>query len=380
MEEIYDNKALEKALNLITKRFKYFKVLIVSNLENEKTFENFILNVKASVKSCELITLPNCSTQTKVVKGLILDKLTEDVGLIINLSEIVVMNAIDDCFCKIKVMNVLNAPNFELLTYNCDYVVVDYQIIENCKNKLVASCYGELCASCFYVLEQVFNKAVFQNQIDSIAMIEIETLIKDLSMLPSGVLKGKLGKRILFNMCLKLKNLVDISSLKNGFVVNLAKQIVANSRYKNLQNGEAQMIASVLAFKSLNVLLKSQMLSKNIGANYYVRLNYIKQNSGDFALSKICKSFVCDKYLEEHINNFFKIQNSFLYVFETYFEIMNMMLKTFKKLYFDNGISLNKYMSEQVLIKSINCLPECYDDCSYATFIRDVGLLNKFVV
>ena len=45
MEKFYGYDALEKAESLIFKKYKYFKVLIVSNFENAKIFGGFIENV-----------------------------------------------------------------------------------------------------------------------------------------------------------------------------------------------------------------------------------------------------------------------------------------------------------------------------------------------
>lgn len=379
MRIIYSKDALEEALKIISKQFKYFKVLIISNTNNDKVFDGFISAVISSVKTYDILELPSGTIETTVVENLILNKLTEDVGLIINLSDFCAMQATTKLINKVKLMYVLNAPSLQVLNYYCDYLVADVNIIENCKLKNVANCYGELCSSCFYVLEQVFEKAVFQKQINGAVMLEIENFIKELSMLPSVVLKNKLGKHILFDMCLKLKTLVG-DGLTESFVFKLSKQIESYSRYKNLWTGEAQMISSVLAFKSLSVLLQAKTLNQNIRFNYYSRLNFAKQSFSNLTLSKVYQSFVCDNNLSEHINNFLSIQKSFLYVFETYMETMAKLTKTFKKLYYDNGVSLNKYMSEQILIKAVNSVPETYNYCSYATFVRDVGLLNKIKV
>ena len=64
--------------------------------------------------------------------------------------------------------------------------------------------------------------------------------------------------------------------------------------------------------------------------------------------------------------------------FLTYFDMTSKHIKTFKELYYDRCVILNKFLNEKNLLQAINSIPETYSINCFATFIRDVGLLNRF--
>ena len=136
----------------------------------------------------------------------------------------------------------------------------------------------------------------------------------------------------------------------------------------------------IIGFKTLKVVLNADELSKDVGFSYGDRMAFAKRCNDKFSLSSIYRSFVCDDNLGEHIDNFTNIKSSFKTVFETYSGLVSKLVSRFKKLYFDNGVFLKKYMSSSVLLTAVNSLPETYTKCSYSVFLRDVGLMNSLIV
>ena len=125
-------------------------------------------------------------------------------------------------------------------------------------------------------------------------------------------------------------------------------------------------------------LIESKNINSLVGFSCFSRLKNYKKYCNNFSLSKVAESFFVDDNLQSHINNFFNVKASFSVVFYTYFDLTSKMLKEFKEIYFDKGICLNKYLDANVLTNAVNIIPEsCLENC-FATFIRDVGLLNKF--
>lgn len=370
--------ALDDACKIIKEKFRYFKVVVIVETTALKVFEDFISNISTIVKSVDMVQIPNKSREYNVILSLVQSKISEDVGLIINLTGVDVTGVVKTS--NIKTMQIINSPSLEVIMQNYDYVLCDYNLLNNCNSRELANCYGQLCSLCFFVLEQVFCKAVYQKSINNQQMLEIEDCIHSLSMIPYGVLKSAVGKELMINLCVKVKHLINILDYEECFVYKLANQVIDKNRGKSINVGEASVIATTIAFKTMNVLLRADRLNHLVGYSYYDRMNFFKQQNSKFSLSQIYKSFICDNSLEEHITNFRGIQRSFIYVFDTYCDIFSHFLKTFKKLYFDNSFQLQKYMSENVLLLAVNSLPESCDKCCYATFVRDVGLMNSLIV
>ena len=377
MEIFSGDNASEKVLKLINNKYKLFKVLLFNNIELNKQSQLFLEELQSMVKNLETINLPSNIQQGELATSLILPKITEDVGLIIVVGNVNLKNLVLSLKTKVKTLLVLTEPNLLLFDEKLTYVLADTNLI-NCSNKALASCLGTLCSNCFYILEEVFNKAVYLKEINSSKLLEIENCMQSLSMIPSSVLKSEVGKTILLNMCLKLYAVVNFEHFENCFVFKLANNIKSMSKYKNLLLGESLMISNVVAFKLLKSLIESKNINSLVGFSCFSRLKNYKKYCNNFSLSKVAESFFVDDNLQNHINNFFNVKASFSVVFYTYFDLTSKMLKEFKEIYFDKGICLNKYLDVNVLTNAVNIIPEsCLENC-FATFIRDVGLLNKF--
>ena len=74
------------------------------------------------------------------------------------------------------------------------------------------------------------------------------------------------------------------------------------------------------------------------------------------------------------------MQNIVRDVLNTYEYICAAHIKIFKSLHNDRGVYLNKYLKEQNIISAVSVLPEQFNRLNFATFIRNVGLLNMLDV
>lgn len=377
MKLIYDNNAFEQAKKILNKSYKYFKVVIVTNYTN-KNVDAIIDNLNGNVKEIKVVKLPQGKCSTKISQQLVCSKITDDVGLVIVIGDYELTQFILNLNLKIKKMLINITPLIPINASLFDYVIIDNTLIEQCTNKDIANCYGYLSAFSIFILEEVFNKGVYSKETNSTNLLELEKVVQSLNMIPSSILKSNTGKRMLTKISVKLLNLINLTEFENSFVFKLANNIKQNSKHLGLQFGEALMIGSVLGFKLFNVLLNSHIDNAKIGFDYFNRLKIAKKHYDNFSLSKIAKTFTLDNNLNESVINFNKIQISFLMVFNSYLKMINNMVKTFKVLFYDNGIFLNKYLKSDLLLNSINLIPESCIECCFATFIRDVGLLNKF--
>lgn len=375
MEIFMGKDALNKAIKVINKKFKLFKILVVENEENLKQCENFNNILTKNVERIEHVVLPSNIKSSEILLALIKSKLTEDVGLIIVEGNTETLNSVLSLNSKVKLMNIVCEPMLYMFWGNQDYIVADDDIIKTCNNKSIANCYGFLCANCFNILEIVFNKAVYLKEINPLHLLEIEKYMQNLLTYPSAILKSELGKIMLLKMCLKLSELLNKTQVINSFTYNLAINIQNENKYKNLQIGEALMISSCISFKLLGVLVGAKHIRAEIGFNAYSR---IKKLGKQIPLSKYSESFCNENNIESRVFNFRKLQPSINVVFYTYLDMMRKMLKTFRELYLDKGICLNKFLKTETLLSSVNMIPETSNQNCFASFIRDVGLLNKF--
>lgn len=377
MKLIYEDNAFEQAKKLLNKSYKYFKVIVVTNYTN-KNVDAIIDNLNGNVKEIKVVKLPQGKCSFEISKQLICSQITDDVGLVIVIGDYELTRFILNLNLKIKKMLINITPLIPINASLFDYVIINNGIIEQCTNKDIANCYGYLSSFSIFILEEVFNKGVYLKDTNSNNLLELEKVVQSLNMIPSSILKSNTGKRMLTKISVKLLNLINLSEFENSFVFKLANNIKQNSKHLGLQFGESLMIGSVLGFKLFNVLLNSHIDNAKIGFDYFNRLKIAKKYYDNFSLSKIAKTFTLDNNLNESVINFNKIQNSFLMVFNSYLKMINNMVKTFKVLFYDNGIFLNKYLKSDLLLNSINLIPESCLECCFATFIRDVGLLNKF--
>ena len=374
--EILLGNAVNKILKQIEKQYSLFKTLIVIDDENEEKYYDIVQKLKSKSRKCEIVSMPINVKCKDIISGLINEQYSDDVGAIIVVgSNTSIMKVVTDY--NTTIINIITQPYLPLFMYHQDYLVIDDGIMSGCSYRTMAKCYGIIASLGFYLLEQVFNKAIFYSQIDSEKMIEIEKCLQNLTMLPSLIIKNNLGKHIIVNMCLQLKELITLDDITSSFVFKLANNIVDQSKYKNINMGEALIIASVVGYKMMSVLLSANVLKPNIGFDCEKRIK-IYMNNNDFSLTKISQSFICDEDIESHIDNFNKVKSVFNSAFLTYFDMTSKHIKTFKELYYDRCVILNKFLNEKNLLQAINSIPETYSINCFATFIRDVGLLNKF--
>lgn len=380
MNIISGDDATKKAVQLISKKYKLFKVLVLINTETKSNYLNIINQIEASVKSVVVLEFLKTTTEQNVVSGLIKQQLSEDVGLIINFCSENIFNVAVQVCGQIKTLTFLTEPNINLFLTKSSYLIIDYNLISLSSNKAVANCYGKLCAYAFYLLEEVFNKAVFGLNYGAENLLEIEKVLQNLMLIPGAILKTSMGKTLLTNVCLKLKNLIEINRFNNSFVNTLSNLLMRGSKYKSLTKGEALIISSTLCFKMFNVLVNAKNLSHQHGFNCYTRILNAKRANTNFSFSKVTKSFFCNSELESYISNFFKIKSTFVVVFNTYQAMFKKLLNTFKSLYLDRTVCLNKFLNFNNLLLSVSVVPEQFTHPCLATFIRDVGLLNKLNV
>ena len=371
-------KSLNDAIDIIEKKYKYFKLLVIKNSDTDNLFGEFLDRIGQKVKNIEKICVPNMSDGLGSATDLVNAQITDDVGLIINMATDICIEDIHAA--NIDKMLVLDSPNLLLLLKHYDYVVADYNVLSSCNYKKIANCYGQLSSISFYILEQVFCKAVYSNNVDNNKLLALEEVIHSLTQLPTPVLRTGFGKIMLFKLCCRVSELLDYESYMDSFVYRLSSAIINKNRYKNIGFGESCAISMILGFKTLKVVLNANGLSKDVGFSYGDRMAFAKRCNDKFSLSSIYRSFVCDDNLGEHIDNFTNIKSSFKTVFETYSGLVSKLVSRFKKLYFDNGVFLKKYMSSSVLLTAVNSLPETYTKCSYSVFLRDVGLMNSLIV
>lgn len=371
--EIIKGNATSKLLKLIDKNYKLFKIIVVTDDVKEDKFYDLISKISEKCKVLEIVTVPSGNYSSSVVKGLIDYKMSDDVGAIIVLGDNPnVLECLNNY--QVAIINIITEPYLPLFLYKQDYVVIDEKVISKCSYRDIAKCYSTIASLSFYLLEQVFDKAIFYKEVDNDKLIKIEQLLLDLTMMPSIVVKSTMGKNMLIDICLQLKDVLLLSDFNQGFVYKIANNIIQFSKYKNINLGESLMISNIVSYKMFDVLLSADMLKSNIGFDCEKRINLYKNN---YSLSHISQSFLCDKDISQHIDNFNRVKVAFKAVFITYYEMLVKHIKIFRELYYDKGLSLNKYLNDKVLLTSINCVPETYDNSCFATFIRDVGLLNK---
>lgn len=380
MDIISGKDASNQALSLISKKYRFFKVLILTPQGGNNAIGSLIEQIIKSVKCAYVLKIPKGAREMGVLKTLIGAQLTDDVGLIVNFCDEAVLNAANEVCGKIKILSFLTEPNLNIVLSNSNFLVIDNNLISNATCKSVANCYGLVCACSFYLMEQVFNRAVFGVNYNAQNLLEVENILQSLVLIPAALLKHGMGKLMLTNICVKLRKYISLTDYNNSYVNTLANSILDVSKYKTLTNGEALIISSVLCFKMFKVLVNSLSLSSQIGFNSYMRIKNHKNLNKNFSFSGVTKSFFCNENLNEYINNFFKIKTSFAVVFNTYENMFNKLLNIFKGLYLDRGICLNKFLIESNLIAAVNAIPEQFSHPCFATFLRDVGLLNKFDV
>jgi hypothetical protein len=185
---------------------------------------------------------------------------------------------------------------------------------------------------------------------------------------------------MLIKMCLKLKELISIKGFTNSSVYKLATIIMCSSKHCGLTLGEALLISNTLLFKMFRVLCSAKNLSALEGFNYLCCENRARKfchANGD-RFEKLNLFIDCN--LQKHIENFFKVKPSFLEVLNTYEDICVAHINIFKSLHNDRGVYLNKYLKEQNIISAVSVLPEQFNRLNFATFIRNVGLLNMLDV
>ena len=373
--ETHDNKNFIK---LLRNKYKYFKVVVLAYFEQVEKYSNIIDLIKQEVKDVCILTFSECVNNSNLIFPLVKEALTEDVGVIVNFCDEDVVNAVNVVRGKIALITYLTEPNWCVMIPDADYLIVNQSLINKCSTRSIIGCYGKMCSLLFCLVEQAFNSSVLEMAVSGNSLMKIEECMTSLTLITPSILKSEIGKKLLTNTALKVKDFNDGFNHQNSFVFKLSNLVVCINKHKTLTKGEGVMIASVLAFKMFNVLLSSNCLSGTISFNAYERMKNTKQFLKQFSLSEISKSFMCDNNLENHIVNLMKIKDLFKNVFDLYYGMFSKMLKVFTNTYLDKGVSLIKYLSQQILLKAVNLLPEQYSNVSLATFIRDCGLLNKF--
>ncbi len=372
--------ARSKALKIVCEKYKLFKVVVLVCSETLNNYREIVDCLNETVKSVKVLEFPKMPIQEDVISVLIQNELTDDVGIIVNFCDEVVLNVLNKMETQIKTLTFLTEPNFYVLLCKSDYFVIDDNLIYKTSNKSVADCYGRVMSLIFYIIEAVFNKVVFNTSINNDVLTEIEFVLQSLTCLPSVILKTNLGKRLLINICLKLKDLISLSQLKNSCVVTLAKNILTNTSCGGLTFGESLIISNNTLINMFSVVSGAMLLSPSVGFNSYLRINNAQKVDGGAKLSAVSESLFTCLNVSQAINNFFQIKTTFSLVFETYQNLTKRLTSVFTNLYYDKGLGLKKYLSSKTLLASVNMLPEQFNYSCFSTFIRDVGLLNRFDV
>ena len=380
MKVFSGNNAETKAIKMIANKYALFKVLVLVNTEIIGKVQPIINKITEVVKCVKVLDFPKGVVDRCVISSLIRSEFTEDVGLVVNFADENVLEVVNLVCGDIKTMSFLTEPNFCVCLCENNCLVADYNLIGSSSNKAIADCVGKLNALAFYLIENAFNRAVLNVGLEFENVVELESIIEALTTFPSAILKQKLGKVLLTQMCLKLKDLINFSSFKNSCVYKLATIILSSSKYEWLTFGEGLIISNTLLFKMFRVLCGAKTLSSQIGFDYYNcekrTRKFVKCNGNKFDKFNL---FI-DEELQLHINNFLIIRLSFLEVLNTYEDVCAINLKHFKNLHNDRGVYLNKYLKERDIVCAVSVLPEQFNVLNFATFIRNAGLLNKFNV
>lgn len=374
--KIIEDDFAERAILKLINKYKLFKVVVLLN-EQTKNSCNFIIDkLFTVVKSVQVVTFPNETKEENVITAIITDSLTEDVGCIVNFCDDYVLSLAKNCSKKINIITVLTEPDINLFLLDSNYLVVGKNLICNCSKKSVSNCYGKLCSLLFYLIEQVFNRVVLEVEITTDKLLNLDGVLKQLLLVPYSVLKTNFGKMLLIKFCVKITNNLEFENYNNSYIKKLSNIICKTNKNGLMLEGERLMFSSVILLKEMRVLLSANEILP-VGFNSYSRIRNYKNHFNKTKLEDIYNSFCLNENINLYANNFFKFKDDFSTVFIQYVKQFEKLLNNFKLLYFDRGYKLSKTVSSQNILLSVNLIPESYNSVSYATFVRDVGLLNK---
>ncbi len=371
---IFGSNADEEFFNLIRSNNGFFKCLIVATKQNINNNIGFVNSVISNYGSYKFIELPDNALNNELVIRLIKKELTDDVGLIVVIENLWVLNEINKFYNNTAFVCV--SPSISEINASAKFVIYNFNRATDCSLHAFCSCVGECLSMFSFVIEQVFNACVYEQNVGAQNLIKLEKLLFNFATIPQSVLNSKFGKLYFCKLVHTIASLIDNNYL-NCNVYNLANNLIYNSEQK-FNYGYALGYSSKILFNAFNYVFNIDYISSLTGFNAENRVEQfraIKVNNNQLINNNLYNFNYESTAL---LNNFNGVKNDFSIVLLKY---KRMFLKAFNKflnLQFDKGYSQLKYLKPNLIKQAFNKLPEQSSNANFVTFLREFGFLNEF--
>ncbi len=371
---IFGSNADEEFFNLIRSNKGFFKCLIVATKQNINNNIGFVNSVISNYGSYKFIELPDNALNNELVIRLIKKELTDDVGLIVVIENLWVLNEINKFYNNTAFVCV--SPSISEIKANAKFVIYNFNRVTDCSLHAFSSCVGEFLSMFSFVIEQVFNACVYEQNVGAQNLIKLEKLLFNFATIPQSVLNSKFGKLYFCKLVHAIASLID-SNYLNCNAYNLANNLIYNSEQK-FNYGYALGYSSKILFNAFNYVFNIDYISSLTGFNAENRVEQfraIKVNNNQLINNNLYNFNYESTVL---LKNFNGVKNDFSIVLLKY---KRMFLKAFNKflnLQFDKGYSQLKYLKPNLIKQAFNKLPEQSSNANFVTFLREFGFLNEF--